>query len=151
MLYFFDFGPFSTQLNLSDSLRTLGTLIYFSAHIETSHLFCWKKQINGFYMKCNSGRKWVPQIYTCLKMTHHPNNWLSTSFSWVSKHSGMWLTDNNTRWWRPFSGPDGGPLPSLLIYNDNLSLKVISNTTKSTWPNLHVIKTCGWYDSNLSF
>ena len=28
-------------------------------HIETSHLFCRAKQITGFYMKCNTGLKWV--------------------------------------------------------------------------------------------
>ena len=28
-------------------------------HIETSHLICKAKQMTGFYMKCNTGLKWV--------------------------------------------------------------------------------------------
>ena len=28
-------------------------------HIETSHLFCKAKQVTGFYMKHNTGMKWV--------------------------------------------------------------------------------------------
>ena len=28
-------------------------------HIETSHLFCSAKQMTGFYMKRNTGLKWV--------------------------------------------------------------------------------------------
>ena len=27
--------------------------------METSHLFCRAKQMTGFYMKCNTGLKWV--------------------------------------------------------------------------------------------
>ena len=30
-------------------------------HIE-SHLICTENQINGFYMKCNTGLKWVKGI-----------------------------------------------------------------------------------------
>ena len=28
-------------------------------HIETSHLICISNQMTGFYMKCNTERKWV--------------------------------------------------------------------------------------------
>ena len=28
-------------------------------HVETSHLFCPANQVNGFYMECNTGLKWV--------------------------------------------------------------------------------------------
>ena len=28
-------------------------------HVETSHLICTANQINGFYIKCNNGLKWV--------------------------------------------------------------------------------------------
>ena len=28
-------------------------------HIETSHLIYTANQVTGFYMKCNSGLKWV--------------------------------------------------------------------------------------------
>ena len=32
-------------------------------HIETSHLFCFAKQITGFYMKRNTALKWVKKQY----------------------------------------------------------------------------------------
>ena len=28
-------------------------------HIETSQLFCFAKQVTGFYMKSNNGLKWI--------------------------------------------------------------------------------------------
>ena len=28
-------------------------------HVETSHLFCFAKQVTGFYMKCNTGLTFV--------------------------------------------------------------------------------------------
>ena len=31
-------------------------------HIEISHLICTENQMNGFYMKCNTGLKWVKGI-----------------------------------------------------------------------------------------
>ena len=31
-------------------------------HIETSHLFCSAKQMTGFYMKRNTGLKWVKRF-----------------------------------------------------------------------------------------
>ena len=31
-------------------------------YIETSHLICTADQITGFYMKCNTGLKWVSDI-----------------------------------------------------------------------------------------
>ena len=31
-------------------------------HIETSHLFCKAEQMAAFYMKRNTGLKWVNQI-----------------------------------------------------------------------------------------
>ena len=31
-------------------------------HIETCHLFCRAKQKTGFYMKYNTGLKWVKRI-----------------------------------------------------------------------------------------
>ena len=31
----------------------------FAFHIETSHLFCSANKMTGFYMKSNTGLKWV--------------------------------------------------------------------------------------------
>ena len=33
-------------------------------HIETSHLFCFAKQVTGFYMKRNTGLKWVKWTFS---------------------------------------------------------------------------------------
>ena len=33
----------------------------FVFQIETSHLFCRAKQMTGFYMKRNTGLKWIKQ------------------------------------------------------------------------------------------
>ena len=33
-------------------------------HIKTSHLFCSAKQMTGFYMKHNTGLKWVKNFWT---------------------------------------------------------------------------------------
>ena len=63
-------------------------------HTETSYLFCWAKQMTGFYMKCNTGPKWVSlQLYQhdiavttkwtnrenrdnkCMKIEHDFNQW----------------------------------------------------------------------------
>ena len=40
-------------------------------HTETSHLFCSLKQMTGFYMKCNTGLKWVN------------GSWMSDWVEWV--------------------------------------------------------------------
>ena len=37
-------------------------------HIETSHLVCPANQMTGFYMKCNTGLKWVKMI-SCQLLT----------------------------------------------------------------------------------
>ena len=39
-------------------------------HIETSHLICRAKQVTGFYMKCNTGPKWVNQIRLQIKIDY---------------------------------------------------------------------------------
>ena len=31
-------------------------------HIETNHLICLGNQMTGFYVKCNTGLKWVKQV-----------------------------------------------------------------------------------------
>ena len=33
-------------------------------HIETSHLFCRANQVTGFYIKHNTGLKWVKMYHT---------------------------------------------------------------------------------------
>ena len=35
-------------------------------HIEISHLFCKAKQVTGFYIKCNTGLKWVNRHWQSL-------------------------------------------------------------------------------------
>ena len=32
-------------------------------HIETSHLICSVNEVTGFYMKCNTGLKWVKNLW----------------------------------------------------------------------------------------
>ena len=39
------------------------------SHIETSHLICTVIQMTGFYMKCNTGLKWVKIKKRYLNMT----------------------------------------------------------------------------------
>ena len=34
-------------------------------HIETTHLFCYVKQMTGFYMKCNTTLKWINEGLKC--------------------------------------------------------------------------------------
>ena len=41
-------------------------------HIETSHWFCSAKQITGFYMKHNTGLKWVNSV--CLHVRSNLEN-----------------------------------------------------------------------------
>ena len=49
----------------------LVVILNFVFQIETSHSFCWAKQLTGFYIKCNTGVKWVnltmicPSKYSC--------------------------------------------------------------------------------------
>ena len=38
-------------------------------HIKTSHLICTVNQMNGFYMKCNPGLKWVKQSFLAKNLT----------------------------------------------------------------------------------
>ena len=42
-------------------------------HVETDHFFCRPKQMTGFYMKCNSGPKWVNNL-TLLWRNERVNN-----------------------------------------------------------------------------
>ena len=51
-------GPFlNTLIQMSQHLNQFQPRVAF--HIKTSHLFCSTKQMTGFYMKLNSGLKWV--------------------------------------------------------------------------------------------
>ena len=64
-------------------------------HIENSHLFCFAKQMTGFYIKRNTGLKWVKRtfqrslpflIFLLLK-------WFSSSLFYIFKRiSGRILT-----------------------------------------------------------
>ena len=38
----------------------------FAFHVETSHLICTTNQMTGYYMKCNTGLKWVDWFFRCL-------------------------------------------------------------------------------------
>ena len=39
----------------------------FAFHIETSRLICTANQVTGFYMKCNTGLKWVKRrLFQCM-------------------------------------------------------------------------------------
>ena len=44
-----------------DSLKLISAQCCFD--VETSHLFCRARQMTGFYIKCNTGMKWVKWVY----------------------------------------------------------------------------------------
>ena len=43
-------------------------------HKETSHLFCRPKQVIRFYMKRNTGVKWVKRESACVSYLNHMIN-----------------------------------------------------------------------------
>ena len=57
--------------NDEQMFRMFLNLLQFSVefHIGTNHLVCSENQMNGFYVKRNTGLKWVKQANTCLKST----------------------------------------------------------------------------------
>ena len=58
----------SEKLKGTDFNQFLPSVVF---HIEISRLFCLAKQMTGFYMKRNTGLKWVkPQ-----RMTHFIHFW----------------------------------------------------------------------------
>ena len=69
---FFFFLPNSalkwTSLSFARSLSKIGQIKQFKPSvafcIKTSHLICCVNQVNGFYMKCNTGLKWFTYLYS---------------------------------------------------------------------------------------
>ena len=57
-------------------------------HIETSHLFCRAKQITGFYMKRNTGLKWVNIQSSCFQKKLRAGS-LTTKFCSSGAHAIM--------------------------------------------------------------
>ena len=54
-------------VTLGSFILRVFSLTHFSQvlfHIKTSHLFCSAKQMTGFYMKHNTGLKWVKNSWT---------------------------------------------------------------------------------------
>ena len=50
-----------------DSLKLISAQCCFD--VETSHLFCRARQMTGFYIKCNTGMKWVKWVYKLNALT----------------------------------------------------------------------------------
>ena len=58
--------------NFQDSVQYINRFSLSAAfNIETSHLFCWAKQMTGSYMKCYTGLKWVNLIFLFILWTIH--------------------------------------------------------------------------------
>ena len=86
-------------------------------YIENSHLFCSAKQTTSFYMKCNTGLKWVPTPFSQFKLNKakiYKNKDLPFSMK-VWQHPPAWSCCSNTSTFFPafakIAAQDRPPIP----------------------------------------
>ena len=63
----------TTKVIAFKALRNLLFYLFQSSaafHIEPSHLICSANQMTGFYMKCNTGLKWVKRRLVTPKLVN---------------------------------------------------------------------------------
>ena len=68
-------------------------------HVETSHLICNANWITGFYMKCNTGLKWV--AYSTLLVIQTPQ-WIQYSSTQSCFAAAIYLLKVNNKMWNMF-------------------------------------------------
>ena len=65
--------PLQSEMWPYNKLTNLHSIAFY---IETSHLFCFAKQMTGFYMKRNTGLKWVKSNLQVKSLQHQGCTWM---------------------------------------------------------------------------